>query len=290
MNASVPAVTVVIPCHNDGAFVGGAVDSALAQTHPHVSEIVVIDDASDDPATRDVLAALDGGGVRVLRVPHGHVAAARNHGIRQARTPYVMVLDSDDRMEPDYLKETVALLEADGALAVAGSWLRTWGAAEWVVKPTGGGLTEFLPRNSCPGSSLLRRSCWQECGGYSEELRGDYEDWDYYLKVTSRGWRIAVVEAPLMRYHLAQGSLNTQGFARRPELVAEIVRRHLDTYRDHVVEAMAGKERILMQRVEELRDHLVRTPDAPLPEVTFGDGGLAFAAGVQALRDTAPRP
>jgi hypothetical protein len=178
----------------------------------------------------------------------------------------------------------VALLEADPGLAVAGSWLRTWGAAEWTVRPSGGGIEDFLAGNNCPGSALLRRSCWEAAGGYTEELRGDYEDWDHDLKVTSRGHRIAVVPESLMRYHLAGDSLDTRGFARRPELVAAIVRRHLDVYREHVVAALVGKERVALRRAEELVGHLGATPDAPLPEVTFGDGGPAFAAAVHGLR------
>jgi glycosyltransferase involved in cell wall biosynthesis len=279
------AVTVVIPCYNHGAFVRDALTSVHAQTHPRVAGVVVVDDASDDPATVKTLDELDSTGeAHVLRVPHGHVAAARNHGIRAARTPYVMVLDSDDRMEPEYLSRTVALLEADPGLAVAGSWLRTWGAAEWIVRPTGGGVEAFLARNNCPASALLRRSCWEEAGGYDEAVRGDYEDWDFYLRVTSRGRRIAVVPEPLLRYHLAPHSLNTEGFARRPEIVADLIRRHLDVYREHLVEALVGKERLALRRTGELIDVLGHTPGAPLPEITFGDGGLAFAAAVHALR------
>lgn len=280
---SQPGVTAVIPCHNHGQFVADAIDSVLDQNHP-VVEVIVIDDASDDPATVDVLARLKRPRTRVVRVPHGHLAAARNRGIRLVQTPYVLVLDSDDRVEPQYLERTVALLEARPDLGVAGSWMRTFGAAEWIIRPQGGGVVDFLHRNNCPGSAVLRRSCWEECGGYTEELGGDYEDWDYYLKVTSKGWEIGIVPEPLMRYYLAEGSLNLQGWSRRLELVEALIRRHAETYRRHVVEAVVGKESIALQRSDALRELLLTEPQLPMPEVTFGDGGMAFAMEVEALR------
>src|SRR5262245_48080665 len=94
-------VTAVIPTYNYGRFVTAAVDSALAQTYPHV-EIIVADDGSRDD-TRARLAAY-GDKVRYLYQDNQGVSAARNTAIRAARGDYYAFLDSDDRWHPRKLE------------------------------------------------------------------------------------------------------------------------------------------------------------------------------------------
>jgi len=70
-----PTVSVLITCFNYGAFVGQAIDSALEQTYPP-AEIIVSDDASHDNSCEVVESYISRGhNVRLLRNPHGGMAA-----------------------------------------------------------------------------------------------------------------------------------------------------------------------------------------------------------------------
>ena len=117
------------------------------------------------------------------RRPNGGVSAARNTGIRAARAGLVLVLDGDDRLRPAFLEKTSALLAARPAMTAASSWMHTFGVLDAVVRPSGGGLTAFLSRNSCPATHLLRRSAWEQCGGYDETMRSGFEDWEFFLRL-----------------------------------------------------------------------------------------------------------
>ncbi|MFE0044785.1 glycosyltransferase [Streptomyces albireticuli] len=93
-------VSVVVIGFDDEAHIADAVRSALAQG-PAVAEVVAVDDASTDRTGRflDGLAAHE----PRLRVIHrtvnsGGCGAPRNDGLRAATAPYVMFLDSDDRL------------------------------------------------------------------------------------------------------------------------------------------------------------------------------------------------
>ena len=93
-------VTAAIPCYNGAGFLGGAIESLLAQTRP-AEEILVIDDGSTDDSigiARDYPVTL---------VQHGHnkgLAAARNTAISKAEGDIIAFLDVDAVAAPDWIE------------------------------------------------------------------------------------------------------------------------------------------------------------------------------------------
>src|SRR5690242_71279 len=104
-----PEVTVVIPSYNGARYLGEAIESVLAQTHPSV-ETIVVDDGSVDGTT--ALVSSYGDRVRGIRQENRGLAAARNSGIRAAAGTYVAFLDHDDRYLPEKTARQVAVFEA----------------------------------------------------------------------------------------------------------------------------------------------------------------------------------
>lgn len=125
-----------------------AVESALSQT-VRPERIIIVDDGPDDQASVNVLSAilddcrhgvLDAGGVAVDLIGQVNAgpSAARNRGIAAAETPFVVVLDGDDRLMPTFIERTLPLLSADDSMVASSGWLRTFGVLGSVVQPTGG--------------------------------------------------------------------------------------------------------------------------------------------------------
>ncbi len=102
MMDSLPKVSVIIPCYNQGAYVKESVDSVLAQTFQDF-EILIVDDGSTDAETVGILKDNAWPKTRVIRTENQGLAAARNNGIQEARGVYILPLDADDRIGPDYL-------------------------------------------------------------------------------------------------------------------------------------------------------------------------------------------
>src|SRR5438046_2433118 len=89
-------VGVVITTYNHAAFLGPAIESALAQTEPAAAVLVVDDGSTDDSAS----VAAKHPGVRVIRQSNRGLAAARNAGLREHTTDKLIFLDADDRLLP----------------------------------------------------------------------------------------------------------------------------------------------------------------------------------------------
>jgi len=87
------AVSVVVPCHNDAAYIAEALTSILTQSRPPAEIIVVDDGSTDDSMAR--LASF-GEAITVVSQPNQGAAAARNAGIARARQPLIAFLDGDD--------------------------------------------------------------------------------------------------------------------------------------------------------------------------------------------------
>lgn len=108
------AVDIVVNNHNYGAFLGPAIESALAQTHPRVAVIVVDDGSTDD--SRRVLSKYEDRVAIVLK-ENGGQASALNAGIAHCEGDIVMFLDADDLLRPEAAARAVAAFAADDAVA-----------------------------------------------------------------------------------------------------------------------------------------------------------------------------
>lgn len=98
-----PHVSVVMAAFNAERFIGEAMESVLAQRFGDF-ELLVVDDGSTDN-TVSIVESYNDARIRLIRQPHKNFAAAMNRGIQESRGEFVMTADSDDRIEPDYLRK-----------------------------------------------------------------------------------------------------------------------------------------------------------------------------------------
>jgi dTDP-4-amino-4,6-dideoxygalactose transaminase/glycosyltransferase involved in cell wall biosynthesis/SAM-dependent methyltransferase len=106
-----PLVSVAVTAFNRERFLPECLDSILNQTYCPI-EVIVVDDGSDD-GTRDILERY-GDRVRVCRHERNMgVATAKNSALRMTSSEarYVALLDSDDRLHPDFVRRCVRALE-----------------------------------------------------------------------------------------------------------------------------------------------------------------------------------
>lgn len=237
-------VSIIITCYNLGEYLHEALQSALAQTHPSV-DVILVDDGSTEPLTIEVLDRLEPHPqVRVFRTPNQGVARARNFGIQQSRSDYILPLDADDRILPDYVNRAVAILDADPDIAFVGSHYTTFGVYEASCQPAAYRLPDMLIENVVPISSLFRRCVWEELGGYCDELKVA-EDWDFWIGIMEHGYRGVVIPEILFEYRIRPASRNSQ--IRQPDVYQRamqlIYTRHNAIYQRYWMEVLALKDR-----------------------------------------------
>jgi glycosyltransferase involved in cell wall biosynthesis len=183
-----PVVTVITPAYNVEKYIGEAIESVSNQIFQDF-EYLLIDDGSVDDTVK-IIADYSHRDprIRIIEAEHSGHSATRNRGIREARGKYIAFLDGDDRWHRRFLDRQVALLEALPS-TVGGVFCRSRvilenGTIAFFLWQRAGGydFDEFLIKNnpSRNGSSLLiRKSCFDEVGGFDEDLpsASDLEMW-----------------------------------------------------------------------------------------------------------------
>jgi glycosyltransferase involved in cell wall biosynthesis len=234
-----PLVSIVVPCFNDGRYLDDSIRSVFNQTMTSF-EVIVVDDGSTDADTVAIIDALPWSRTRVIRQANQGLSAARNTGMSAARGTYVVPLDADDELEPQFLEKMVAALEPEPEAAFAACRARLFEDidAVWVPRPYN--PYQLLLSNSIIGCVLLRRDAYLVVGGYDETMRHGNEDWDLWIRLIKAGWDVVEVPDVLFRYRKHGISMSVETEARFEQGRAEIVERHPDLYAaDHLARMKA---------------------------------------------------
>jgi glycosyltransferase involved in cell wall biosynthesis len=202
--------TVVIPCFNQRRYLAESALSALAQRQVSV---VVVDDGSTD-GSADVAGRYPG--VRVIRQANAGVAAARNAGLREGTTDFVLFLDADDRLTAGAVERLRAALDAQPRAAFAYGRHTLIDAEGLPMSGTvpprapGDAFRALLRSNfiTVPGAVLYRRAALLDAGGFARGLDGA-ADYEMYLRL-ARTHPIASIEEVVVEYrrHAASMSAN----------------------------------------------------------------------------------
>ena len=231
-NIAHSSVTAIIPCYNDGPYVTVALNSMLNQTLLP-SRIIIIDDGSSQ-ATKDILEELQHTLLSIMYQDNQGVSAARNNGIRAAKTKYIVTLDADDYFEATFLEKAYQYLEGHKQTGVVGCYYKPFGSKgpiADVIRPKGGTVENFLARNNGLGCSLFRKQCWEEANGYDENFKNGYEDWDFWLTIVSKGWNIHIIPEVLFNYRKKLESRDRVATSRYDyELRVALFEKHRDVY------------------------------------------------------------
>lgn len=114
-------VSIIIPIYNAGKYINKCVESILNQTYKNV-EIILINDGSKDDSL-DILKELEKEHQNIIVYDQENcgVANTRNRGMQYATGDYIMFIDNDDFIDPEYIEIFVnELKEADYDIVIGG--------------------------------------------------------------------------------------------------------------------------------------------------------------------------
>lgn len=197
-------VSIIVTAFNYARYIDECLDSCLGQQGTNLDhEVIVVDDGSTDD-TPALLACRRDPRLRVLRIENCGIELAFNQGLEAAHGRYIVRVDADDALAPEYLASMAPILEQDfgfcyfgytiiddDSLAQEVVLLPEFDEAEVMARG------DFLATGTLYPAELLRFH-----GGYSTETRNSgLENYEMIIKLMTMGAKGIHVAAPLFKYH-----------------------------------------------------------------------------------------
>lgn len=241
-------ISVVIPCFNDGIYLEETLSQLKKQTFRHF-ETIIVNDGSTDPFTLELLNNIHPNTAIVLHKENGKMSSARNYGVRHAKGNVIVALDSDDYFEQTFFEKGLKILDNHPNVAVVTSYMKMFGQDNKISKPRGGNQFNFLFSSECPACAMVRKSCWDDVGGYDEKMTLGYEDWEFYIRITQRGWMVHVIKEVLFFYRQTQKSTHkNKTIPNRKEIIAYILEKHQTWYIKLLIELINENKVLYTER------------------------------------------
>lgn len=230
-----PLVSIIVPCYKQAHFLKESLLSVLNQTYVNWECIIVNDGSPDNTEAVAQKWCKKEDRFRYVKKENGGLSSARNAGIKNSHGTLILPLDADDILHEKYLERLVPELLSNEELAIVTPYSIFFeGSIDNVVnelKPSGDTYPYLLYVNQLVATSLYRKKCWEEVGGYDETMKKGFEDWEFWLAVTKGGWKYKVVEEPLFYYRKAKKSMLVTTIKEDAERVKEyIIHKHRDIY------------------------------------------------------------
>jgi glycosyltransferase involved in cell wall biosynthesis len=196
-DADLPGVDVVLPVYNGASHLLQTLDTIEQQSHPNI-HIYIVDDHSTD-ATPAILAHHTSRfPVTIVRHPRNRgLSAARNTGITAGHSDYVAILDADDLWSPNKIARQVALFQSSPlSLGIVSADFQVIDEHGVMVDPTVYDYCRDIDPSSRDllvlgnvvsggSAALIRRECFERCGGFDETLSA-CEDWEMWYRNSER--------------------------------------------------------------------------------------------------------
>jgi cellulose synthase/poly-beta-1,6-N-acetylglucosamine synthase-like glycosyltransferase len=198
-----PAVTVLIPAHNEETVIVQTVTSVLLSDLTDI-HVIVVDDGSTD-RTLELLHENFGSNecVQIIHQVNRGKAAALNHALLEAKTEIVVTIDADTEIESDAIRKLIRHFSDPRVGAVAGNvkvgnrsrWLTRWQALEYITSQNMEKRAFDLLNciTVVPGAlGAWRRQAIESAGGITADTVA--EDADLTIAIRRLGWRVTYDE------------------------------------------------------------------------------------------------
>src|ERR1700749_2943415 len=255
------SLAAIVPAFKQPGFLAEALESLLRQRANFETAAIVVNDGCPYAETQEValtFARRHPGRICYIQTENGGLSAARNAGIAFALRAWPSVdalymLDADNRLHPEFLSRARALLK--GSPPDIG-WIYpdfdVFGMPENHTTRGSYSLLAHLVRNYCEAGSLIRRSVVDAGIRFDETMRTGQEDWDFWLRAASAGFRGRHLPHSGFQYRRRAESMWTASVSHRAATVAGSRQKHAALFRPRSLMALAQ---------DEMPDYVVLTED-----------------------------
>lgn len=249
---SLPLISVIVPCYNQGQYLDECLQSVLDQTYKNW-ECIIVNDGSPDN-TEDVAKKWTEKDARFkyLYKENGGLSSARNAGINMALGKWILPLDSDDRIETSYLEQAVPLFKKNctiitGKVEFFGERSGKWQLPLFSYK-------NLLLENIIVCTSFFQKDDWFNVGGYDENMKMGFEDWEFWIRILNgKQEKLYTIDKVCFYYRIKKKSMIIETTKNADSIKEYIYEKHKEIYEEtfgnylNILGKLAAKDKLILK-------------------------------------------
>lgn len=243
-----PRVSVIVPCLNEETTISALLDAIHAQSFPREDMEVIIADGLSEDATRQRIADFQVAhpdlALQVINNPSRRIPTGLNLAIRAANGEIILRLDAHSVPDPDYVRNSVAALDASRGWNVGGVWHIRAQQRDWVAESiataaahpfgVGDAFYRFTTRAQAVDTvpfGAFRKTLIDEIGPFDETLLAN-EDYEFNARIRQAGG-VVWLDPAIRSVYFARSSLYelARQYARYGYWKWRMLRRYPETLR-----------------------------------------------------------
>lgn len=200
-------IAIIVPCYNQGQFLDETLQSVIDQSFEGWECIIVNDGSTDNTEQIALQWCEKDKRFTYLKTLNNGLSAARNSGIRHAKTEFILPLDSDDIIAPNYISLALNEFRKEKSVKVVYSYAEKFGEEIGLLNLAPFNLFNLSRNSTMFCSSIYRKIDWEQVGGYDEKMFYGWEDWEFWIAILKNGGTVKRIDEVCFYYRIKQVSM-----------------------------------------------------------------------------------
>ena len=202
-----PKISIVIPVYNQFHYTYACLKSIAINSGEIPYEVLIANDCSTDLTTQ--LEEIVGGVKVITNEQNLRFLRNCNHAAKEAKGEYILFLNNDTQVQPNWLQPLIDLIESDETIGMVGSKLiypngrlQEAGGIIWKDASAwnyGNGQNPAMPEYNyvkevdyiSGAAIMIKTALWNQLGGFDETFAPAYcEDSDLAFQVRAAGYKV----------------------------------------------------------------------------------------------------
>jgi len=173
----------------------------------------VINDGSTEIETLKLLKEISTENIKVIHQENRGPASARNAGIREAQSKYILFLDSDNKIKPEFISTAINIFESNSEIDIVYGKPEFFGEVneKRLFKTEEFDLDKIWYANYIDMCSVIRKSLFDSIGMLDENpILIGHEDWEYWIRAGIENKKFFFIDEVVFDYRMSNNSLIIQ--------------------------------------------------------------------------------
>lgn len=227
-----PKVSIIIPCYKTEKTLSETLQSVLDQNFNEWEALIINDGSPDNLEAIAIEWAHKDARFKYFKKENGGLGSARNYGISHAAGEFILPLDSDNKIRPNFVKNALKVFKTKSEVGVVYGDAMRFGEENSIWNVGDFDVHRILEHNYIDACAIIRKSVFDLVGYYDCNMPFQgHEDWDFWLSVVASPYEFCYLKEITFDYRVSKNSMiNSFNSVMLNKNIEFIRKKHYNSY------------------------------------------------------------